>query len=61
MVKKTPTSREGCEPEQPSGPASAAEPEDLERPVAPVREKIGEAPGNLRQLSDWFRKRSGEP
>jgi hypothetical protein len=61
MAKKTPTSRNGCELEETSGPAPATETEEQQRPVAPVREKIGEARGNLRQRSDWFRKRSGEP
>ncbi len=61
MAKKTPTSQNGCESEESSGPAPVAETEEQQRPVSPVREKIGEGPGNLRQRSDWFRKRSGEP
>jgi len=61
MAKKMPTRPDGCEPEETSGAAPVVETEEQQRPVAPVREKIGEARGNLRQRSDWFRKRSGEP
>jgi hypothetical protein len=61
MANKTPSNPDGCKSEEPSGPAPASEAEEHQRPVAPVRQKIGEAAGNLRQRSDWFRKRTGEP
>lgn len=60
MAEKTPGSRNGCESEETSKPPPAVETEVQKRPVAPVREKIGEERGNLRQRSDWFRKRFGD-
>lgn len=52
--------RENCEPEEPSDSPSAHEEEEKGRAVPQVREKIGEARGNLRQRSEWFRHRSGK-
>ncbi len=60
MVKKTPSSPNDCESAETSETPPASETQEQERPVAPVRQKIGEARGNLRQRSDWFRKRSGD-
>lgn len=60
-MDKESSDRENCEPEEePSDSPSARGEEKKERAVPPVREKIGEARGNLRQRSEWFRRRSGK-
>jgi hypothetical protein len=61
MAKKDSKDRTGCEMEETpeSRPVSETQ-EQPQRPVTPVREKIGEGHGNLRGRSDWFRKRSGD-
>jgi hypothetical protein len=50
--------KENCEPEEPSDSPSVSKEEKKGRAVPQVREKIGEARGNLHQRSEWFQHRS---
>ena len=45
---------EACEPD-----ASRDKEKDDEPQIGAVREKIGEAPGNLRQRGEWHKRRTG--